>query len=112
MDNLIIILLILLVGLILGIFFFGGLWWTTKKGVVSKSPVIWFFGSLIIRLGVTVAVIYFVSNSHWERMLVCLAGFIIARTIVLKVTQLPEVNKLVNKPKEAYLHLFERVNSK
>lgn len=86
--------LVLLAGILLGVFFFGGLWWTTKRGIVSKSPVIWFFGSLIIRLSITLATIYFISHNHWERMLICLAGFIIARTLLIKVTKPMVINKV------------------
>ncbi len=85
------ILLMLVTGFLLGGFFFGGLWWTTKRALLSKSPALWFLTSLFIRLGVTITVIYFISHDHWERALICLAGFIVARTIIMRVTNLPVI---------------------
>lgn len=84
-------------GVILGIIFYGGLWWTTKKAMSSKSPLLWFTGSLLTRFGTALAGIYFISNQHWERILFCLAGFIIARYLVLRVTQSPGLKTLISK---------------
>jgi F1F0 ATPase subunit 2 len=39
----------LLMGVLLGAMFFGGLWWTVQKGVSSNRPVLWFFGSMLLR---------------------------------------------------------------
>lgn len=87
MNEQLVLILTFIAGLLLGGFFFGGLWWTTRKGVLSRSPALWFMGSLIIRLGVTLALFYFLCRNHWERMLICLAGFIIARMIVMRLVQ-------------------------
>ena len=80
-------------GLLLGTFFFGGLWWTIKKGTASKTPAIWFLSSFFIRLGITVCGFYFVSYHHWERMILCLAGFIIARTLITRYTKTLEAKR-------------------
>ncbi len=69
-------------GGLLGAIFFGGLWWTVRKGVLSKQPALWFFGSLLLRTSVALAGFYFVSGGHWERLLLCLLGFVIARLVV------------------------------
>ena len=61
-------------GAALGAIFFGGLWWTVRKGVSSEQPALWFFGSLLLRMGIALAGFYFVAGGHWERLLVCLAG--------------------------------------
>jgi len=87
------ILLTLLIGFLLGAFFFGGLWWTTKRALLSKSPALWFIGSLFIRMGITIPVFYFISRDHWERALICLVGFIVVRTIVVRITKIPELNQ-------------------
>lgn len=84
-------------GIMVGGFFFGGLWWSTKKAVLSKKPVVWFMGSLLVRLSVTITAFYFISQNHWERMLVCLLGFVVARTIVMRITQFQEAGKISNK---------------
>jgi len=71
-------------GVLLGVFFFGGLWWTVQKGVASERPALWFLGSLVLRIGLTLAGFYLVAQGHWSRLLVCLLGFLITRIIVVK----------------------------
>ena len=78
--------LALVAGLLLGAIFFGGLWWTVRKGVLSKQPALWFLGSLLLRTGSILAGFYFVSGGHWERLLACLLGFVMARFIVTRLT--------------------------
>jgi F1F0 ATPase subunit 2 len=78
--------LALMAGVLLGAMFFGGLWWTVQKGVSSKQPAIWFFGSLLLRMSIVLAGFYFVSGGHWERLLMCLLGCVIARFIVTRLT--------------------------
>ncbi len=73
-------------GSLLGGMFFGGLWWTVRKGVTSPRPALWFFGSLLLRMSMALAGFYFVSGGHWERLLVCILGFIMARFVVMRLT--------------------------
>jgi F1F0 ATPase subunit 2 len=80
----------LVAGVLLGAIFFGGLWWTVRKGVSSKRPALWFFGSLLLRTCITLAGFYFFSGAHWERLLVCLIGFVIARLIITRLTRAAE----------------------
>ena len=76
-------------GGVLGAIFFGGLWWTVRKGVSSKQPALWFFGSLLLRMSIALAGFYFVSDGHWDRLLACLLGFVMARFIVTRLTGPP-----------------------
>ena len=76
-------------GMLLGAFFFGGLWWTVRRGLCSKRPALWFMGSLLVRTSVVLAGFYFASGAHWERLLACLLGFIIARFVVTRLTGPP-----------------------
>ena len=69
-------------GALLGAIFFGGLWWTVRRGVSSKQPALWFFVSLLARMSIALAGFYFVSRGHWERLMLCLAGFLMARLVV------------------------------
>jgi F1F0 ATPase subunit 2 len=80
----------LVAGFLLGAIFFGGLWWTVQKGLSSKRPELWFLGSLLLRTATAVAGFYFISGSHWERLLMCLLGFFVMRRIVITLTRLPE----------------------
>lgn len=77
----------LVTGMLLGTFFFGGLWWTVRKGVASKHPALWFSVSMILRTIITLTGFFFVGRDHWERLLVCLVGFIIARLLVMRLTR-------------------------
>lgn len=76
-------------GILLGVMFFGGLWWTVRKGVASRRPALWFFGSLVLRMSLALAGFYFVSGGHWERLLVCLLGFVAARLAVTRLSRPP-----------------------
>ena len=77
-------------GVLLGAIFFGGLWWTVQKGISSKRPALWFFGSLLLRTSIALAGFYFIARGHFERLLVCLLGFVIARLIVTRITRAAE----------------------
>jgi F1F0 ATPase subunit 2 len=79
----------LVAGGLLGVIFFGGLWWTVRQGVLSQQPAIWFSGSLLLRTIIVLAGFYFVSGGHWQRLLVSLLGFIMARFIVTRITSPP-----------------------
>ena len=76
-------------GLLLGAIFFGGLWWTVRLGVASRRPALLFLGSLLLRTVVVVAGFYFVGDGHWQRLLACLFGFVIARIIVTRLAGPP-----------------------
>jgi F1F0 ATPase subunit 2 len=74
-------------GAVLGAMFFGGLWWTVQKGLSSPAPALWFFGSMLLRTSLILAGFYFVGRGHWERLAACLLGFIVARSIVTRLTR-------------------------
>jgi F1F0 ATPase subunit 2 len=89
MNNVLFLALALMAGLLLGAIFFGGLWWTVRKGISSKSPALWFLGSMVLRMGIVLAGFYFIGRGDWQRLVVCLLGFIIARIIVMRLTRTP-----------------------
>ncbi|MGA9706534.1 MAG: ATP synthase subunit I [Candidatus Sulfotelmatobacter sp.] len=80
----------LVTGLLLGAMFFGGLWWTVRRGVSSKRPALWFVGSLLVRTSIALAGFYFIARGHWQRLIVCLIGFVVARLIVTRLAQSAE----------------------
>lgn len=95
MSELMQLTLVLLAGMLLGVLFFGSLWWTVQKGLASSWPALWFMGSLLLRIGITLPGFYVVADSDWQRLLVCLSGFVAARIIVTRLSSmstLPEVN--------------------
>jgi len=89
----------LVTGGVLGAIFFGGLWWTVHKGVSSKRSALWFLGSLLLRTSIVLAGFYFIGRGHWERLVVCLLGFVMARLIVTRLTR--AVGKTTYSAKEA-----------
>jgi F1F0 ATPase subunit 2 len=60
----------------LGAFFFLGLSWTISRGLNSKFAALWFPASLLVRLSVTLGGLYLVSSCQFERLSLCLLGFI------------------------------------
>lgn len=81
---------VLVAGVLLGALFFGGLWWTVQKGVASTRSVLWFFVSLLLRTSFTLAGFSFVARGAWQRLLVCLLGFVMARLLVTRLTRAAE----------------------
>jgi len=87
MNETLSLVLALVTGVLLGAMFFGGLWWTVRKVVSSQRSALWCFGSLVLRTSITLVGFYFISGGHWERLLVCLIGFITARLVVTWLTR-------------------------
>jgi len=81
------LLLALPAGGVLGVVFFGGLWWTLRRALASSRPARWLFTSLLLRMGSALIGLYAVGGGHWQRLLVCLAGFLLARIVVVRLTQ-------------------------
>lgn len=74
-------------GIGLGAFYFCGLWWTIRKGIASQYPAVWFFFSLMARMGILLLGVYFVMASNWERAVACLLGVVVARIAVDRVVR-------------------------
>jgi F1F0 ATPase subunit 2 len=73
-------------GSLLGLLFFGGLRWTLRKGLGSRLPALWFAGSFLIRSGLCVLGFYWIGAGDPLRLLACLAGFIVMRLVVVRLT--------------------------
>ena len=79
----------LVAGVLFGLMFFGGLWWTVRKSVSHERPALWFLGSLLLRTSIILAGFHFVSDGHWDRLLACLLGFVIARFTLTRLAGPP-----------------------
>lgn len=90
MNEMLSLVLALVMGILLGAIFFGGLWWTVQHGASSRQPALWFFTSLLLRTSIVLAGFYVIARGHWERLLVCFLGFVIARVIVMRLTRVAE----------------------
>jgi F1F0 ATPase subunit 2 len=82
--------LALVTGVSLGALFFGGLWWTVSRIGSSKRPALLIFGSLLVRTSTALGGFYLIARGHWERLLVCLLGFVLARILVTLLTRVAE----------------------
>ena len=71
----------------LGVVFFGGLWWTIRKGVSAQRSGLWYMTSMLLRTSIVLTGFFFVAAGNWQRLLLCLTGFVMARLMVLHVTR-------------------------
>ena len=78
---------ILFLGLALGALFFGGLWWTVRRAMASRHVALWFFGSLLLRTLLVLGGFYWGCGDNWQRWLVALLGFAVARWLVTRLTR-------------------------
>lgn len=72
-------------GLGLGLFYFGGLWLTVQQLPRAKRPFFLSVSSFLVRLAVTLPGFYLAMGGHWERLLVCLLGFVGMRIVLTRV---------------------------
>ena len=77
-------------GILLGAIFFGGLWWTVRRGLSSRRGAFWFLGSMLLRTGIVLLGFRYFLGDDWKRMLLGLAGFVIARLLVTQLTKVTE----------------------
>jgi F1F0 ATPase subunit 2 len=92
MNEVSILMMAVLAGAGLGAIFFGGLWWTIRSGFSSKTPALWFLGSLVLRTGIAVGGFYVVSDGDWHILLACLAGFLATRTSLTWLMRTPHAS--------------------
>jgi F1F0 ATPase subunit 2 len=82
--------LALMAGVSLGAIFFGGLWWTVRKSFSSQQPALWFFSSSLLRTTLVLAGFYFIALGNWQRLVVSLLGFAMARLVVTRLIRATE----------------------
>lgn len=77
------LLISLVAGVLLGLFYFIGLWWTIGR-LHGRQAALLFLSSFLVRTLVVVAGFYWVMEGRWERLLAALAGFLLARILVVR----------------------------
>lgn len=87
MSDLVSLIVALIGGMALGAIAFGGLWWTVRRLPTAKSPALLTVSSLIARLGISVLGFYLIGAGSWERLLACLAGYLVVRQILIRRAQ-------------------------
>jgi F1F0 ATPase subunit 2 len=92
MDNVLPLGLAFAAGLGLGLWYFGGLWWTVQQLGRARRPALWLIGSFVVRAGVSLVGFYLVLGGGADRLMVCLLGFFVARTVLVR-SRLPTAAK-------------------
>jgi F1F0 ATPase subunit 2 len=70
-------------GLALGLVYFGGLWLTVRQLAAGRWPVPAAFASLALRTAAAIAGFWYVMDGSWQRLLACLAGFMLVRLVMV-----------------------------
>ena len=68
----------------LGSLYFWGLWQTTQQLTVTNSPLRLFLVSYVVRLILAGFVFYWIAKGGWLSVLLCLAGFLTARSLLIR----------------------------
>lgn len=84
MSDLVIAIMISLAGFGLGYFYFGGLLWTINRGLTAKKPWLWFLISWWIRTAIVMGSFYILFNGQWQRLVLALGGFLLARLVITR----------------------------
>ena len=71
-------------GAALGLVYFWGLWYTVRRQPALKRPGLWLLLSALGRLALLLGGLYLVMAGSWQRLLVCVAGFVVMRTIMTR----------------------------
>lgn len=79
------IVLAALVGMGLGAAYFVGLWWTVRKITSQDPPAALVLGSFLLRNALVAAGFVFASGGTWQGLAACLAGFVVARVVVVRL---------------------------
>jgi F1F0 ATPase subunit 2 len=71
-------------GLALGLFYFGGLWLTVNRLAAAGRPGLLVLGSMVLRGAVVLAGLWLVMDGQLDRLLACIVGFFIMRTLLIR----------------------------
>lgn len=71
-------------GLVLGLIFYGGLWLTVRRVLTAQQPALLTVSSFVIRTGLTLLGLYWISDGRVDRIAVAMIGFLLMRAILLR----------------------------
>lgn len=75
----------LISGVMVGLLYFAGLWLTVSRLPVARYPALLVLGSFLLRTLIALAGFYLVMAGSLFNLLACLVGFILARTLTLRI---------------------------
>ena len=71
-------------GFVLGFFYFGGLWWTVNQLTTTRYVAPLFAFSFVLRTAVTLYGFYLIIDLRWDRVLIAVIGFVLARLFTVR----------------------------
>jgi F1F0 ATPase subunit 2 len=74
-------------GLLIGAMFYGALWWTVSRVIAKSLSGAYLPVSFLLRTLIALGGFYVVAFHDWRAMLTCLAGFLVARLVVARLTR-------------------------
>lgn len=77
------------VGMGVGAFYFGGLWWTVCQLTNVQQPAWLFLTSFVMRIGLSLAVIYWIVDGSIVRIMICMGGFLLMRMWMIRYWGIP-----------------------
>jgi len=74
-------------GIAIGAAYFAALWWTVRDLHHARRPAARLTASTVVRLALVVGAFWLVMNGESRRLLACLAGFITARFVAMRIVR-------------------------
>lgn len=71
-------------GIVLGLLYFAGLWKTVMLLPALRWAPVWMLLSLMLRLGLLLAGLYWVGDADWQRFVAALAGILLVRLLLTR----------------------------
>jgi len=88
-DRIIILSAMLVIGFIVGILYFQGLWLTISRYSGSKYLGGKLLVSFLIRLTLAIGIFYYFMQDDWQRLILQLIGFLVARQVMIRRVRQP-----------------------
>lgn len=76
-----------LAGVAIGALFFAALWLSLHVTAVRAYGAFWLPLCALLRIGATLAGFYWVAAGDWQRLLACVAGFMLARVVATRLAR-------------------------
>lgn len=85
-------------GMAVGVFFFGGLWLSVQMLPRTSRPALWFVVSFGMRSAAALGGFYWIAGQRWLPWLVCLLGFLLSRSILVRQARAGMMRGVKNAP--------------
>lgn len=85
MSEIVVLIAAFAAGIGLGTFYFGGLWLTVQRIPRVRRPALLSMCSFLGRLGIVLFGFYMIMDGRWERIIVCMLGFLTMRAILTRL---------------------------